>query len=210
MPTLRSRLHAAGVHRLLRLTAGVPRPEFVPAALSSTIGEYLVGMVREGALPCVNAAPSDAIRLCLAMQARGLSLENVTFLLRAEPLTRTRRDAIEASGAKAVPTFGFSEGGSVGSQCPNPTAPDDIHVSLDAYAVISRSRLLGDGESVDAILFTALRPACPKVLLNTEIGDHAVLEPGGMPLRRAGLRPAPAHDSQLREAHRSWRDRRRR
>jgi hypothetical protein len=176
MPTMRSRLVAAGVHRVLRHVGAAPRPEFVPAAEASRIGEYLVGMLREGARPCVNTAPSDAIAVCLAMQARGLSLTNVTFLLRAEPVTKARRDAIEASGARAVPTYGFSEGGSVGSQCPNPAEPDDIHVSLDAYAVIPRSRPVGDGASVDALLLTALRPACPKILLNTEIGDHAVLE----------------------------------
>jgi len=59
-----------------------------------------------------------------------------------------------------VPTYGFSEGGSVGSQCPNPGEPDDIHVSLDAYAIIPRARPVGDGGSVDALLLTALRPAC--------------------------------------------------
>lgn len=176
MPTLRSRLVAAAVHRLLRHAAVVPKPEFVPASEAWRIGEYLVGMAQDGVRPCVNTAPSDAIRICLAMQARGLSLQDVTFLLRAEPLTQARREAIEGSGAKAVPTYGFSEGGSVGSQCPNPTAADDIHVSLDAYAAIPRPRPLGDGEMVDALLLTALRPACPKVLLNTEIGDHAVLE----------------------------------
>jgi hypothetical protein len=176
MQTPRSWLIAAGVHRLLRQVAGVPKPEFVPASDAWKIGEYLVRMVRDGAKPCLNVAPSDAIRICLAMRARGISLRGVTFLLRAEPLTRARRDTIEGSGAKAVPTYGFSEGGSVGSQCPNPTAADDIHVSLDAYSVIPRPRPLGDGEMMDALLLTALRPACPKVLLNTEIGDHAVLE----------------------------------
>src|SRR5262245_32683627 len=176
MPTMRSRLVAAGVHRVLRHAGAAPRPELIPAAQAAEIGEYLVGMVRDGARPCINTAPSDAIRLCLAMQARGLSLTNVTFLLRAEPVTKARRDAIEATGARAVPTYGFSEGGSVGSQCPNPTEPDDIHVSLDAYAIIPRSRPVGDGSSVDALLLTALRPACPKIILNTELGDNTVID----------------------------------
>src|SRR5262249_26336859 len=47
--------------------------------------------------------------------------------------------------------------------------------SLDAYAVLQRSRTVGDGMTVDALLLTALRPSCPKVLFNTEIGDYAVV-----------------------------------
>ena len=52
---------------------------------------------------------------------------------------------------------------------------DDIHVSLDAFAVIQRPRPLPNGSVVDSLLLTSLRSATPKVLLNTEIGDHAVL-----------------------------------
>lgn len=176
--TRKDRLFSACMHSLVRWAAGFPKPEFVSSFEDGArkVGLYLVRMVQDGMKLCVNTSPSAAIRICLAMQEQGISLRNVTFLLGSEPLTPTRKETIEATGAKAVPTYGFSEGGSVGSQCPNPTAPDDIHISLDAYAVIQRARRLADGETVDALLLTALRPACPKVLLNTEIGDYAVLE----------------------------------
>jgi hypothetical protein len=176
MGVAKDRLAAALVHHLVRQAAGLSRPELVPIHEAARVGEYLVGMVRGGQRPCVSTSPSQAIAISLALRARGLSLDGVTFLLGAEPLTPARRTTIEDAGARAVPTYGFSEGGSVGSQCPNPVAADDIHVSSDAYAVIARTRDLGDGEAVDALLLTALRPACPKVLLNTEIGDQGVLE----------------------------------
>jgi hypothetical protein len=174
--TLRDRIVAAYLHRVVRRAAGFPKPIFVPLSEISKIGAYLITQQEKGALPCVVTTPSAAARLAVTMQSRGLSLRGVTFLLGAEPLTTLRRQTIEASGAAAVPTYGFAEGGSIGSQCPNPSAADDIHVSLDAYAVIPRARAVDNGETVNALLLTALRPACPKIILNAEIGDYAALE----------------------------------
>lgn len=54
--------------------------------------------------------------------------------------------------------------------------PDAVHVFVDAFAVTQRPRETIAGETVDALLLTSLRPAAPKILLNTEIGDYAVLE----------------------------------
>ncbi len=175
MGMTRDRLTAACVHRLARRAAGVPRPELVPLDEAWRVGEYLTGLARNGPPPCINTYASAAVRICLAMRTRGISLRGVTFLLRGEPLTSTRREAIEASGAQAVQTYGFAEGGPVGAQCPTPAAPDDVHVFLDAFAVTHRARPVGDGEPVGALLLTALRPAAPKIMLNTEIGDHGVL-----------------------------------
>jgi hypothetical protein len=176
MGTLKDRLTSACVHGLARRAAGWPKPERVPLSEAARVGEYLVDLVRRGQPPCINTSPSEAVQVCAAMAARGVSLAGVTFLLGAEPLTPARRAAIEASGAGAVPTYGFSEGGNVGSQCPRAAVADDVHVSLDAWAIVRRARRLADEETVDALLLTGLRPACPKVLVNAEIGDYAVME----------------------------------
>jgi len=174
--TRKARVSAACIHGLVRWAAHFPKPEFVPPQQGAKIGAYLVELVDQGERPCVVTSPSAAVRISLVMQQQGVSLRNVMFLLGSEPLTPTRKETIEACGAKAVPTYGFSEGGSVGSQCPNPAAADDIHISLDAYAVIPRAQTLTQGEPANALLLTALRPACPKILLNTEIGDSGTLE----------------------------------
>jgi len=176
MGTVKDQLTSGCVHWLARRAAGWPRPEFVPLAEASRVGEYLVDLVRRNQRPCINTSPSEAVQVCTAMAARGVSLNGVTFLLGAEPLTPARRAAIEASDAQAVPTYGFSEGSNVGSQCPLATVADDVHVSLDAWAVLPRPRILAEGDSVDTLLLTGMRPACPKVLLNAEIGDYAILE----------------------------------
>lgn len=178
MGTVKDRIVAPCVHTLVRWGTGCPRPEFVPLNEAAKVGEYLAGVVQQGMKPCIVTSPSEAVRVCLAMQDRGISFRDVTFLLGAEPLTAARKKTIEAAGAQAVPTYGFSEGGSVGSQCTNPAVADDVHVSLDAYAVIQRGQHPQDAQTPTdgALLLTALRPACPKVLFNTEIGDSAVLE----------------------------------
>jgi hypothetical protein len=168
-------LVSALVHGAARHAAGFPRPEFVTARDSARVGEYLAHMARAGRTPCVNCSASDAIRVCLAMTERGVSLNGVRFLLGYEPVTRARRQAIEATGARVAMTYGFSEGGTVGQQCPRPEAPDDVHVATDAFAVIQRARPVDD-ESRRALLMTALRPMSPKVMLNAEIGDQAVME----------------------------------
>jgi hypothetical protein len=174
--TFKDRMAAAYVHGVIRRAAGFPRPEPVALGRAWVVGEFIAALAHQGPTPCVNVSPSVAVRISRAMQQRGVSLANVAFLLRGEPLTSERKAVIEASGARAVQTYGFAEGGTVGSQCPAPAEADDVHVFLDAFAVIGRDRPPHTSDSVKALLMTALRPACPKIMLNTEIGDCGVLE----------------------------------
>jgi hypothetical protein len=167
------RLATAYVHSLARWAAGFPRPERVRLSDTREIGEYLAGLAREGAAPCVVITPTTAARVCLAMQRPEDTLAGVCFLLGAEPLTHARRETIEAVGARAIVSYGTSEAGTIGSQCPNPTAPDDVHVALDSFALLGRPLVSGDGGSVEALVLTGFTLSAPKVLLNAEIGDYA-------------------------------------
>lgn len=166
---------AAIVHRTVRHATGMPRPELVPLDDAARVGEYLVELLRRGESPCINTYASAAMRIATAMGERGASLRGVAFLLRGEPLTEARRATIEASGASVAQTYGFAEGGPVAAQCATPASADDVHVFLDGFAVIQRDVALGD-ETVRALLLTSLRRAAPRILLNAEIGDHAVVE----------------------------------
>jgi len=174
--SLRDRTRTAVVIALVRGAGRLPAPEFIPLNQAGRIGVYLVQLLETGARPAVNTAPSSAARIALAAQARGHSLAGVTFLLGAEPLTLARKQTIEASGARAIPCYGFSEGGGVGAQCVTPRVEDDVHVFLDAFAVITHPRPVVQEVTVQAYLLTSLRPAVPKVMLNAEIGDFGALE----------------------------------
>jgi hypothetical protein len=65
--------------------------------------------------------------------------------------------------------------GPIGVQCALATETDEVHLFLDHVAVVSRPRLLATGDTVDALLVTALLPTSPKLMLNVEIGDYGTL-----------------------------------
>jgi hypothetical protein len=169
------RLVAGYLHALVRWHVGVPRPERTPLAEITRVAEALGEMTAAGNPPCVVTSPSTATRITLAIQERGGNLRRLAFLLGGEALTEARCRAIEAAGAVAVSTYGFAEAGSVGAQCPHPTAVDDVHVFGDGFAVIGETQDREDREPSNALAITTLRPACPKVMLNTEIGDCGVI-----------------------------------
>ena len=172
------RLVSACLQAAVRRAAHCPSPEPLAPHGFERVATYLVEWLATGARPAVNTPPSMAAEVALAAGKAGLALTGVTFLLGAEPLTPTRKATIERSGARATVTYGFSEGGNVGNQCARAPLVDEVHVSLDTYAVIGRPTTANaDGRS-ESLVMTALRPACPKVLLNAEIGDMAVLESG--------------------------------
>jgi len=171
------RLRSAAVHGIARRAAGLPAPEPAAVGQVARVADYLLSLLREGLLPVVNTSPSAAARLALEVRNRGLELEGVSFLLGAEPLTEARRTTIESCGARAVPTYGTSECGWIGAQFPGATVTDEVHVFRDAFAVIYGPAFEPRDGPARPLLFTNLRPAAPKVLVNAEIGDAAVIAP---------------------------------
>src|SRR5262249_50704428 len=87
----------------------------------------------------------------------------------------------------SVATYGTSEVGPIGVQCAFAAETDEVHLFLDQVAVVSRPRLLVTGDTVDALLITALLPSCPKLMLNVEIGDYGTLSDRRCDCRLADL-----------------------
>jgi len=170
------RLRSRTVHRLAQLVAGFAAPELAGIEAAERVMEYLAGLVGRGSKPLVNTSPSAAARLSQAAAEKGRSLAGVSFLLGAEPVTPERRKAIEASGARCCPTYGTSEAGWVGAQFSGATEHDEVHVFRDSYAVLPRALGEGANNGPEAMLFTSLVRAGPKVLLNVELGDSAYFE----------------------------------
>ena len=105
-------LATAYLHGLTRAFGGFSGPDRVVLAGENRALPCL--SPQERSTPRVNVSPSMAVRISLAAMSAGLSLRGVTFLLGAEPLTQTRKESIETSGARATVTYGFSEAGNVG------------------------------------------------------------------------------------------------
>jgi hypothetical protein len=174
--TIRSRLRAASLHTLIRYIGRFPKSAYVPLGAAATVTKHLLRLRDGGERPVINTSPSAAIRICQAANKLTATLEGVTFILGAEPVTEARKKAVTASGAEAVVVYGFSEGGGVGGQCRCASSADDVHMFMDAFAVIQRDSVFTDEDRSDTLLFSALRPACPKIMVNTEIGDSAIFD----------------------------------
>lgn len=162
------------VHGYTRLWAGYPKAELAPLHACEPLLQCLLQYLEEGRRPVLNCTPSGALELSLRAVRAGRSLRGVHFLLGAEPLSEARRAGIVASGAVPIPTYGTSEGGWIGAQFPRAEHADEVAVFRDAYAIIpSAEDTFDEPPTVSPLLLTNLRPAAPKVLINTGIGDSA-------------------------------------
>jgi hypothetical protein len=108
---------------------------------------------------------------------KGLDIRGTKFFVVGEPLTPKKREEIESAGAMCIPKYHFAEAGCIGCGCNESSICDDIHIFQDSTAVIQHERETEQPPvSVDALLFTSLLPASPKILLNVESDDSGILE----------------------------------
>ncbi len=146
---------------------GFPRPT---AATDVEVAAWIGSERRAGRHCCVRLAVGRAVDVVRAAANAGIALDGTVFIASGEPLTAARRRAIEASGARVIPQYGFVPGGLLGVGCGHPTAPDDMHVMAHTLAVV------GDPEP-DAtrrrLLVTTLNARAPSIQLNVENGDVA-------------------------------------
>lgn len=166
------RLAIAWARALCRgLGQRVAAPRFNDLHDARTLAVHLA----RAAPTCVVTYASLAVRVANAARQSGLELAGTCFITMGEPFTAAKQRAVSAAGARAVPRYGFMEGGIVGYGCAAPSETDDMHLFADCLAVIPRRRETPVG-SVDALLFTSLLSSAPKVLLNVETGDEGRLE----------------------------------
>jgi hypothetical protein len=184
MQAFEHRLRSAVVHGIARWAAGLARPEPAPVSRPEIVARYLLELLDRGELPVVNTSPSAAAALSLVAREQGRRLDGVAFVLGGEPVTAARKTTIEASGALAAATYGTSEGGWIAAQFPGAAVADEVHLFRDAYAVVARPSHAGPDTGLTAddgsvpLLFTNLRRAGPKVLLNAELGDSGIIVAG--------------------------------
>jgi hypothetical protein len=155
----------------------IPKPEYAPAAHAGVVAAWLADR-REHQRPAILlTTPSAAVRTCAAAVERSLDIAGTLFVLVGEPFTVAKAAVIAAAGAEAASHYAMVEAGMIGLACRSANEPDDVHLVSDKIATITRARTVGeDGSTVQAMLHTTLRPATPKVMLNVESGDYAVLE----------------------------------
>ena len=157
--------------------AKLPAPEYLSMDEAWRVAEWMGSVIKKHGACCLAAYPSLAVRVCQAAKERGIDLRGATFFSGGEPITEAKYKEIASANAVVSPSYLFSEGGLVGNGCRRPTAPDDVHLYKDSFALIQHSREVPHAAvSVDAFLFTSLLATTPKILLNVETGDYGVVE----------------------------------
>ena len=158
-----SRLHG---HRL-------PRPRHPEPA---GIAGYLARAVRHGVPLLVYAVPSQAVRICLSAEKMGMDIRGTAFFGGGEPYTAGKEEVLRRVGAEMMPSYGMNECGQLSYRCGEPVSRDDMHVMRDKVAMLLVPLEVAPGSEVGALFHTSLIPSAPKLMLNVESGDYAVME----------------------------------
>ncbi len=154
----------------------MPPPTLVRPEDAHLIARWLAEQCSAGTPAYLVCTPSSAVRISESAAREGLNIAGSFFGVGGEPLTRAKVEAIRAAGALVLGGYGMSEVGALGLACPKPTAVDDCHVTLENVALIERPRDVPGGGTINALFCTSMQPLTPKMMLNTETGDYAVVD----------------------------------
>jgi hypothetical protein len=170
--------------------ARLARPEHVSLSQADVVARWMAATKAEFGGCSLSSSVSSAVKVCHAAGEHGLDIRGTLFAVSGEPLTEAKREQIEAAGARVTTRYTISEVGRVGLGCAAPSSADDNHFVSDTMAMVQRRRKVDHTDiSVDSLLFTPLMPSAPKILLNVESDDYAVVETRscGCLLGRLGL-----------------------
>ena len=155
----------------------LPFPEHVPFSQAVRIARWLEAKARQGTPAHFGAPVGSVVRVCLAARDHGLDISGTFLRGGGEPLTPERAEVFAGTGSRFASSYAMAEVGRVGLACAAPAAVDDVHLMLDKLAVLQRPRQVpGTGESVNALFYTTLRASSPKLMINVETDDHAIVE----------------------------------
>jgi hypothetical protein len=167
----------------------VPWPEYTPPDRAARVASWLCEKRSRGGPARLHATPSSAVRVCRAAREAGLEIAGTEFRLGGEPFTDGKAEVIAQSGCEAASSYYTGELSRVGISCGERIAVDEVHLTTDKVAVLQRPKQVAPGQIVGELVFTTLLPSGPKVMLNVESGDHAILEERdcGCPATQLGL-----------------------
>jgi phenylacetate-coenzyme A ligase PaaK-like adenylate-forming protein len=117
------------------------------------------------------------VRVSVAAEEHGFDLAGAAVFLSSEPLTPAKAERIVRAGVKIITGYGSVETGAIGLGCARRAHIDEVHLSMDAYALIDYPYSVpGLGVTVPAFNLTGLLDSAPKVMLNYQTDDYGILE----------------------------------
>jgi len=172
---LKDRIATAFIVRAGRLAgAPLPLPEYVPFDRAIVVARWARDAVARGGRASVRGHVSSLARIALAAEEAGIDLTGTVLWGGGEPPTATKVASIVRSGAIFRPTYFLSEAGAIGLPCCNPADPTDVHVMEDAIAVVGDQPWSEQPRQM--LWLTTLLATAPKVMLNVETDDVAIVE----------------------------------
>lgn len=160
--------------RLLGRLKGVRPLRHVPSEAAVEVARWLAEGTAQGEQRVLKTFASSAVRVARAASTANLDIAGNVVFTGGEPLTPGRRDILGAVGLRAVPRFVATESGLVAGGCPRGTDPTAMHLYGDRLAVLVGGRPPVTEPRQGPLAFTSLSDSSPLVLLNAELGDHAV------------------------------------
>jgi hypothetical protein len=153
----------------------VPTPEHTGLADAVKVARWLAACSSRGTPAWLSAPASSAVRACTAAREHGLDIAGTFFRASGEPLTPAKARVIADAGCVVRCHYAMAEVGRMGMACGHPCAYDDVHIVSDKVAFLQRNISLAGGTRVPGLVLTALLWSAPKVMLNVELGDYAVM-----------------------------------
>jgi hypothetical protein len=151
-----------------------PYPEFVPLNRAAIVARWMAQMTARGTPAFLDSSASAAVRVCAAARELNLDISGSMFRTGGEPLTAAKAQLIRDTGSRVACHFAMSEAGPVAMACADPTHTDDVHLLIEKMAAISANP--SPSHQPAPLLLTTLFPHCPKIMLNVDTGDSAILE----------------------------------
>jgi hypothetical protein len=122
---------------------------------------------------------SQAVRAAVAAEDAGFDLAGAAVFLSSEPLTQAKAERIERAGIRIIAGYGSVETGAMGLGCARRARVDEVHLAMDAYALIDHPyEVPSIGVTVPAFNLTGLLDSAPKVMLNYQSDDYGDVASG--------------------------------
>jgi hypothetical protein len=116
--------------------------------------------------------------VCEAARTEDLDIRGTVFRVGGEPYTPARNEVVTAAGCTAYPFLQSNEVGRIAVTCAARSAVDEMHLLTDKLAVLQRDVQGRQRRVENGLVLTTIWPYAPKLLLNVEIDDTAVVEHG--------------------------------
>jgi len=156
--------------------AGIAAPEPCHPEQAERVARWLADCKRRGRPGVLDTQAALGVRVCLAAQAAALDISGSVLGMGGEPYTEEKHAAVSAAGCRVYCTYSMTEAGRIAVGCADGDVVDDMHLLSDKLAVLQRDRVIGStSETVGALYYTALLPSSPKLMINVESDDYAVL-----------------------------------